>query len=94
MEGLAGRAEATQVCSGSRAPATHPGRDWGCGRPRFGTLVPLSDAGSERGGVRGEPGAGGACRDSHAGGMGAKEQGRPKAYSTRYSQEVSHPSTN
>ncbi|CAI9149443.1 unnamed protein product, partial [Rangifer tarandus platyrhynchus] len=47
--------------------------------------------------------AGGACGAGHAGGggrgeggegAGAKGEGRQKAYSTRYSQAVSHPSTN
>ena len=37
-EGLAGRAEATQVCSGSQCPGhPAPGGGWGCGSPRVGT---------------------------------------------------------
>ena len=39
-------------------------------------------------------GAGGAFRASCTRGPGAKGEGRQKAYSTRYSKAVSHPSTN
>ena len=64
-EGLAGRAEATQVCSGSQCPGHPP------------------------------PGGVGAAGAQELGrGAGAKGEGRQRAYSTRYAQAVSHPSTN
>ena len=64
-EGLAGRAEATQVCSGSQCPGHPP------------------------------PGGAGAAGAQELGrGAGAKGEGRQRAYSTRYTQAVSHPSTN
>ena len=64
-EGLGGRAEATQVCSGSQCPG-HPA-----------------------------PGGAGAAGAQELGrGAGAKGEGRQRAYSTRYTQAVSHPSTN
>ena len=64
-EGLAGRAEATQVCSGSQCPGHPP------------------------------PGGAGAAGAQELGrGAGAKGEGRQRAYSTRYAQAVSHPSTN
>ena len=64
-EGLAGRAEATQVCRGSRCPGHPP------------------------------PGGAGAAGAQELGrGAGAKGEGRQRAYSTRYAQAVSHPSTN
>ena len=64
-EGLAGCAEATQVCSGSQCPG-HPA-----------------------------PGGAGAAGAQELGrGVGAKGEGRQRAYSTRYTQAVSHPSTN
>ena len=64
-EVLAGRAEATQVCSGSQCPG-HPA-----------------------------PGGAGAAGAQELGrGAGAKGEGRQRAYSTRYAQAVSHPSTN
>ena len=64
-EGLAGRAEATQVCSGSQCPGHPP------------------------------PGGAGAAGAQELGrGVGAKGEGRQRAYSTRYTQAVSHPSTN
>ena len=54
--------------------------------------------GCERGGVPGARGRWGLrCRPRRGwgwGGAGAKGEGRQKAYSTRYSQAVSHPSTN
>ena len=76
--------------AGVGAPATHPGRGWKAGDR------------SERGGVRGASGRWGL----RGWGAGAKGEGRQKkkkkkrkekkrkAYSTRYSQAVSHPSTN
>ena len=64
-EGLAGCAEATQVCSGSQCPGHPP------------------------------PGGAGAAGAQELGrGAGAKGEGRQRAYSTRYAQAVSHPSTN
>ena len=69
----------------SGAPATRPERGWKAG------------GGSERGGV---PGASGRCGLRCGWGRGLKERGgrekqkQQKAYSTRYSQAVSHPSTN
>ena len=64
-EGLAGRAEATQVCSGSQCPGHPP------------------------------PGGAGAAGAQELGrGAGAKGEGRQRAYSTRYTQAVSLPSTN
>ena len=64
-EGLAGRTEATQVCSWSRCPGHPP------------------------------PGGAGAAGAQELGrGAGAKGEGRQRAYSTRYAQVVSHPSTN
>ena len=64
-EGLAGRAEAPQVCSGSRCPGHPPPGGVGVREPKSWDL-----------------------------GAGAKGEGRQRAYSTRYSQAVSHPSKN
>ena len=64
-EGLAGRAEAPQVCSGSRCPGHPPPGGVGVREPKSWDV-----------------------------GAGAKGEGRQRAYSTRYSQAVSHPSKN